>query len=351
MHPLLGSRDRLLIYFVLLLLVGLLLASAVVISGRSGWLPALLIVLPPTLFYGFIGLSAWYPCRSMPLSTTRRTRLVAIHLSGAFVSSALWLLLWRGWLTLLGVAPWGDELEAELVPAFQFLFIVGILLYLLSVAAHYLILAFEASAEAEQRALQYRLLANEAELKAFKAQIDPHFLFNSLNSISALCGSRPNDARAMSQQLGEFLRRSLRLGAMERVTLEEELDLVHGYLGIEQIRFGERLRIEETIDPGSRSCVLPPLLLQPLVENAVRHGISSMVEGGTVRIDARTDGNHVAIAIENDYDEESPASRGEGIGIQNVRGRLQSSFDGEGSMSIATGDGRFRVELVLPRNE
>ncbi len=213
---------------------------------------------------------------------------------------------------------------------------------------HYLILAFEASREAEERALEYRILAREAELKAFKSQIDPHFLFNSLNSISALCGVRPADARSMSQRLASFLRSSLRLGGRNRIPLAEELELVDVYLSIEQVRFGSRLRVEKDVDPSCADCAVPPLILQPLVENAVRHGIASLIDGGTVSISASRTATHLIVVVENDYDPEERSSTGEGIGMENVRGRLRTSFDERAVFLAQPQDGRFRVELRIP---
>src|SRR5207302_2096928 len=124
-----------------------------------------------------------------------------------------------------------------------------------------------------------RVLAREAELRAFKAQVDPHFLFNSLNAVASMCGSRPLEAREMAQRLADFFRLILRLGALERITLAEEIDLVQRYLAIEQVRFGDRLTTHINVDENAARCMVPPLLLQPLVENAVRHGVASMVEG------------------------------------------------------------------------
>jgi len=143
-----------------------------------------------------------------------------------------------------------------------------------------------ADREALNREMQALVIARDAELKALKAQINPHFLFNSLNSISALAGIDAVRAREMCVGLSDFLRNSLRMGEREVVPLSEELALADSYLGVEQVRFGARLRVEQAMEPGCETCLVPPLLLQPLVENAVKHGIASMVDGGTVRLEA-----------------------------------------------------------------
>jgi LytS/YehU family sensor histidine kinase len=225
---------------------------------------------------------------------------------------------------------------------------MGVLVYLLSVAVHYLVLALETAREAELRGVQARVLAREAELRALRAQVDPHFLFNSLNSISALTSEDPAAARRMCLLLSGFLRRSLALGARDRITLEEELALVADYLAIEKVRFGPRVDVRQEVGEASLICAVPPLLLQPLVENAVRHGLAHLLEGGTIRITARRKGGRLSIAIENPRDPERPTRRGEGVGIANVRDRLRSLYGDEASASFRADDASYRVDLNLP---
>src|SRR6185369_12389052 len=189
----------------------------------------------------------------------------------------------------------------------------------------------------------------EAELRAFKAQVDPHFLFNSLNAVASLCGSRPHDAREMAQHLADFFRLILRLGAQEKITLAEEIDLVSRYLAIEKVRFGDRLKVNISVDEGAAQCHVPPLLLQPLVENAVRHGVASMVEGGTIDVEATLRDGMLRILIDNPADPDRADQRGEGIGLQNARGRLNAVSEGRANFNAAEAEGRFRVSIELPR--
>ncbi|HZX29290.1 MAG TPA: histidine kinase, partial [Telluria sp.] len=177
---------------------------------------------------------------------------------------------------------------------------------------------------------------------------DPHFLFNSLNSISALTSIDPARARSMTLQLSDLFRRTLGLEASRKITLAEEAALVDGFLAIEQVRFGARLRVERDLDAAALACLLPPLLLQPLVENAVKHGIGGLPEGGTVTIRAQRAGSLLRVQVENDMDADLPARPGNGIGLANVRQRLQAAYAHEASASWAREADIFRVELVLP---
>ena len=150
----------------------------------------------------------------------------------------------------------------------------GLLLYLLSLAVSYLVAVVDHARASERRALEVQVLAREAELRMLRAQIDPHFLFNSLHSISALTVSDAAAARRMCVLLADFLRESLALGVETRITLKRELGLVARFLDVERVRYGSRLQHRIEADADADACLVPPLLLQPLVENAITHGIA-----------------------------------------------------------------------------
>jgi LytS/YehU family sensor histidine kinase len=225
---------------------------------------------------------------------------------------------------------------------------LGVLFYLLSVNFYYVLLAEQASQEAEARVLQASILAREAELKALKAQVNPHFLFNSLNSISALTSSDAPRAREMCVLLGDFLRRTLGLGEKSAIPLEEELSLVRAFLAVEKIRFGARIQMEENVEKEALEIQIPPLLLQPLVENAVAHGIANLVEGGWIKLDAHCGGGNLSITIENNFDPDAPPRRRGGVGLANVRQRLLARYGERASFVVKTDSGCFRVEMVMP---
>jgi LytS/YehU family sensor histidine kinase len=150
--------------------------------------------------------------------------------------------------------------------------------------------------------------------------------------------------------LGEFLRQTLDVSARQRIPLADELAMAERYLNIEQVRFGSRLRVERRVDQDASGCLVPPLLLQPLVENAVTHGIARLLEGGLIRLDVSRTNGRLAIVIENPCDAEpgSVAARPGGMGLDNVRNRLDAMFGRDARMETRTEAGLFRVELELP---
>ena len=259
-----------------------------------------------------MGLGTLWVCQAAPLQLSRVVRSLGTQLVAAIVSAALWLAAARGWAAILERLDVFPGLVAKQVEASPLLLGLGVALFLLTAALHYLLLAIGASQLAERRALEFEIASREAELRALRAQIHPHFLFNSLNSINALIAARPEEARQLCVRLADFLRRSLTVGSRETIPLAEELDLAEQLLGIEKVRFGDRLSHAVVADDAARACVVPPLLLQPLVENAVTHGIAQMLEGGEIRIEAERRGPELRISIRNPRDSDAPCAEGHG---------------------------------------
>ena len=346
MHPILGDRRNLAIYLLLWQLVGLLLTIG--LRDTSTWTTSAAFFLPLAFVYAFVCLSAWYLCRAIPLDAGRRIlNIVAGHVLGAILASVLWVMFAGFWAAgldaLTGIG------AQELYTGQQLrLLVVGALLFWLSSACHYMLIAFQASRDAETRAIELDLLAREAELRALRAQIDPHFIFNSLHSISALTASDSAAARRMCLLLADFLRETLRLGANSRITLADELALADRFLAIEQVRLGSRLQVTRDTDPEAGTCLVPPLLLQPLVENAVVHGIGQLVDGGTIRLRAAREGTTLSITLENPCDPDRPRTRGVGLGLTLLQKRLVAQCGAYDAVRAGEEAGRYRVEVRMP---
>lgn len=335
MHPILSSARRVTMY----LAVWVPIAGLLAVATRE----SLAVLAPACLIYAFVSLTPWYICRSRPLQLSKAAELAATHLAAALASGGL--------LTIATLAA-GAVLQKP-VTAGAPIFGMGVLLYLASVGLHYAALAAEASRAAERRAAEAVTLAREAELLALRIQLNPHFLFNSLHSISALATVDGPRAREMCLRLAAFLRTSLGLRNRESIPLGEELALARSYLEVERVRFGARLQLKEDMDEACEACKVPPLILQPLVENAVKHGIAGLVEGGTISLRMRCVEQGVAVTIENDIDPETdshPPARANslGIGQQHVRRRLEVRYGSRASLEAGRGTGVYRVVLRFP---
>jgi two-component system LytT family sensor kinase len=211
----------------------------------------------------------------------------------------------------------------------------------------------------EQKLEEQGRLLLEARLDALQRQINPHFLFNTLNSIASLIRSKPELAREMIVKLGNILRMLLREGEAF-VPLEEELSFTDDYLDIEVVRFGEKLRVVKEIAADTLDVVVPSMLLQPLIENSIKHGLEPRISGGTVTLRSRIEHGRLVIEIEDDGVGIEPGGgmaapvsgivrEGSGIGMKNVRERMQVLYGGAAHVEIVSRPGRgTKVRLVMP---
>ena len=186
----------------------------------------------------------------------------------------------------------------------------------------------------------------KARFDALQARIRPHFLFNSMNTIAGLIRVRPDDAERAVEDLSDLFRAALGHQAAHS-TLAEELDLVRRYLDIEKLRLGERLHVDMQVDALPPEMPVPALLLQPLVENAVYHGVQQLAQGGTVKISGRRDGDSIAIEIRNPRPPTRAAQR-HGMALENTRARIESHFGARGSLDIRAGADQFVCVVTLP---
>lgn len=351
MHPILGGLRQLGLYLLAWVpLVGIL-AYMFTRSGEVRWTEAIALTTPLCAIYASLCLAAYYPCRATPLEQSGFLKLLLTHFTAAILLATLWVHLAKAMAT--GLTRWAGwhGFDVRLADNLPTLWMTGLLLYALAVTFHYTVLAQQASREAQERALQAQVLARDAELKALRAQVNPHFLFNCLHSISALTSADAGKAREMCILLADFLRTTLRVGRQESITLEDELALIRGYLAIEKVRFGARVRMEEQVDKQALGLLLPPLLLQPLVENAIRHGIANLPEGGVISLFAQRNQKAVSIVVENTFDPDTPSSLKTGLGLDNVRRRLHTRYGTDAAIAVNTKDSLFTVELRVPMQE
>jgi len=256
MHPFFSRPERLFVYLASWLGISLL-ASFAVSGPDMSFLAAAALTVPIALAFSFVSLSSWDVCRTLPLRETHSLRVGITVVAAAVIGGWLFQGIVFAWAWILN----GASTDGLVIPGpTLLLFTTGFVLYLISVIFHYLLLAYESSRTAERRSLEAEILARSSELKALRAQIDPHFLFNSLNSIAALISTEPERARAMTVQLADFFRSSVAAGRQLLIPLSEELRIVGSYLQIEQVRYGKRLRVTLTdgteTDPVLVPCVI-----------------------------------------------------------------------------------------------
>ena len=338
MHPIFQNWKFFLLYLSVWVPLGAILGMLISVAGSLRPMETAAIIVPVIVVLDFVCLSPWYVCRALPLRSSGAPRLLGQHVLAAMVVAGGVLLIAR--LSASGFSGIFPGLDRRFGAAQPVLSVMVAMIYLLSIAMHYVVIEAQTSRRSE-------LLAREAQWRALKAQVNPHFLFNSLNSISALTSSDAGRAREMCVRLADFLRTSLRLGERSSIPFREEMELTRMYLDVEQVRFGRRLRLHEDLEPACDECEVPALLIQPLVENAVKHGIALLDEGGEILMLGRRVREGLLFSIENPYDPQAPASRS-GIGLANVRQRLEARYGSAGKLEVEASDDVYRVTLMLP---
>jgi hypothetical protein len=215
----------------------------------------------------------------------------------------------------------------------------SLILFLLWSGFYYVFVIIEKSRKQELLNLQWQASKNEIELKNLRAQLNPHFLFNSLNSIRALVGINPDQAKSAITQLSGLLRNSINLGKLRLIPLKDELELVDNYLKLEQIRFEERLSVKLLVDDAAKNCQIPPLMVQTIVENSIKHGISKSIGGGEIIISATYKNAELLLTVENTGKIDATDSDN-GVGVANTKKRLAILFADNAEFKLFQ-DGNF----------
>src|ERR1700678_524917 len=256
-------------------------------------------------------------------------RLIALSV----VASAVWYGLDSLWIHAVVGLPWNTSLSIPMALTLE-TFFASILVFVW-LCLYYFYDLFDRLNRSEIERFQLMTSVKEAELRALKSQVNPHFIFNSLNSLRALIDEDPARARQAVTQLANLLRYSLQSGQLETVPFEDELDVVNDYLALEQVRHEERLRLRLDIAPNALQLPIPPMLLQTLVENAVKYGISQRPEGGEIAITAFNEGGALRILVSNPGElRQGLQASSTGLGLHNAAERLRLIFGDRATLKL-----------------
>lgn len=365
MHPVLSSPRAIAWYIWAWSVAGLLMAWGLVARGLAQWPNALWFALPVAVGFGFVATSAYYICRAVPVAQRRLVvGLSTFVLASGVAATVTWAaaIAWNQFCLAWGMAGTGVEMTTVLNAA---VWMGSAALFVVSLLVHDIMITMDQMRQSQQRELQSRALARDAELQLLRAQVNPHFLFNSLNSISALTSMDPAAARCMTIALAQYFRQTLSLSSHATIPLAQEVAHCQCFLDIETQRFGPKLQVDVQLDGTAGSALVPPMLLQPLVENAVKHGIANSIRGGTVRIHAAAQGAWLHVTIDNPAEGDPghpPAADGKpsaprnntglGLGMRATRQRLHGLYGDQARVvhrvERKDDDDRFVVELTLP---
>jgi len=298
------------------------------------------------LFYG-VGLAYWFNVRYSSFEKSQLFNLLISHLAAAALSVALVVFLSQ---TILKAIYPEEEYAEFLKDSMPLRAGVGFLYYIIINLMYYLILYYEDLRERSLKQSQLESLLKSSELEMLKSQINPHFIFNSLNSVSSLTIISPEKAREMIVKLSDFLRYSLGKQNDQMNSLKDEVNSILLYLDIEKVRFGDRLSVAIDMQETCEHLLLPNLILQPLFENAIKHGIYESLEQITIQLEATCEANVLKVSVSNEYDPNATTKKGKGIGLHNIRERLRLIYGISNGVFIHKTDRIFTVRLEIPQN-
>ena len=301
--------------------------------------------------YALLTILIWWICKKISFEENLKIVFIALHFILANIFSAMWLfIVYSLWYFNAGEDIFKMVKASEII-GWQFLF--GVTLYFLAAGIFYTIIYYKIFKQKQLIEAELKLLTRDAELKALKLQMNPHFLFNSLNSINALITKDPSQARVMISRLSELLRMSLETHEKVFIPLKEELELVNLYLEIEQIRFNDKMKYSEKIDTDLLVKQFPAMMLQPLLENAVKHGIANSTTGGEIELSIKKNDQYMQGVVCNKLLNKpviKTVKNGHGTGIANIRQRLNRLYgdDYELEVNNLMALNSFEVRFKIP---
>ena len=346
-NPLIERIKHIYIYVIVWLVITILQTLLILFATDLKFYVALTDSLVFNVLFAFLAVTVWYPIRYGNPEGKLSVGIIITYLIVGVVILTGWLYL--GYMILKLILVDHETYFTFLNDSFIARLATGILYYGVTLLIYHL---FIYSKELEAKNLneaKLNLLVKESELNVLRSQLNPHFLFNSLNSISSLTISDPETARDMIIKLSEFLRYALKHGEREKTRFSDEIKNIELYLEIEKIRFGEKLIFEKEIGKGCEQGMIPNMILQPLFENAVKHGVYESTEPITIRMACMPDSRNLKISIRNNFDSQQVSRRGAGIGLRNVRNRLVLIYARDDLMQIHKSENEFEVTLQIPQ--
>ncbi|WP_156027159.1 sensor histidine kinase [Sporocytophaga myxococcoides] len=348
-HPFTGKLKQLYFYITVWVLISMAHTVVLFYLYHQPFLPAILDAVIFNFLFSFTGLSLWYMVRYLNFENQSFYFICTNYLGAALIF--VLLSVGSGYLLLNVVSESNYEYLKFLDASIPWRCILAFFYFLAFVLIYYLIMFSRTIKEKQLKEAELKSAIQETELSMLKSQLNPHFIFNSLNSINALTILDPQAAGEMIVKLSTFLRKSLDQGKTSLIDIEEELETINLYLDIEKIRFGEKLQIELDIKNSVNGALIPPMLLQPLVENAVKHGVYESLESITISINAELANGNLHISVENSCDQEIKKVGRKGIGLRNVAQRLYLSFGRSDLLKIHREHHAFRVDVFIPQKQ
>ena len=334
-------------YWFIWVIVATAYAAILIIIWNVEWLQAAVDAFTFSSLFSVMGIAVWNVVKFSGLDSARVINTLATHLVAAGL--LVFVLVSGGEVILNALFIEQPEFYGFGSAYHIYRLIIGGLIYVLLAINFYLVFYYEEYRSRKIREVEMDKHLKSAELNMLKAQINPHFIFNSLNSVSSLTLTNPEKAHEMVIQLADFLRYSIRKNADQKVKLEQEIEAIELFLEIEKTRFGDRLKVKVLCDEGSKSKMLPALILQPIIENAIKYSLHETDSDSVVKINCESTPDDLQIIITNNFDKDTVATKGEGIGLKNVINRLNLVYSRQDLLDTTITGDIFKVKITIPQ--
>jgi sensor histidine kinase YesM len=345
-HPVLGNRLWLIVWWLAWLFLAMGQSLLFYFAYGSFTKISILDSGISLLIYSGLSLSLWYPFSYFNSGEKKTLSLISnLILTGAF-TIAIWILLTK--VIMTNIVPAEQNYISYWNITLPYRIGTGAIIYFLVILTYFLNVSLTNLSEKNAKEVKLQNIVKETELRLLRSQINPHFLFNSLNSISSLTITDPEKARDMIVKLSEFMRYALSRKDEQPVTLRSEIENLMLYLEIEKVRFGDRLTTEEIIDGESLEFKIPVLLLQPLYENAIKHGVYESTESVKITTNAKIENGYIKITISNNFSETPSQKKGTGTGLSNVSRRMELFYGNKASITSTRENNIYTVTLYMP---
>jgi len=344
-NPILKSPKSILLYLLFVAAIAVLYVNLITLEGKISFTISIVDAIVFNLLIAALGLSFWYSSVYLSIERNQITKVILSHFGGGLLISIVWLAL--GYFAVYSIISDTEMFSDFFVKTIKSRFIIGILYYFLLTAFYYIVIYYTGFQERVLKETELKNLVTEAELRSLKFQINPHFIFNSLNSMSALTEIDPKKAKQMIIKLADFLRYTLANNDRQKNSLNEELKNIKLYLDIEKIRFDDKFIYIEELREECGKTEIPSMILQPLFENAIKHAVYETLDTVTIKLTCLKQDDFLKITLCNNFEGESH-KKGAGVGLKNIKDRLSLIYQQDNLMEIKKENGKFTVNIYIP---
>ena len=346
-HPILNSKNNLLIYSLAWILLIGIQTIALFQLFNFPWVYALVDGLVYGILFYIFGIGLYFFIRFQEFYKQNKVSVFVEHATSLVVIVSIWVI--SGIYILSALFSQNEEISAFLWEAISWRYVNGFLMFIVLILFYYLNSYYSHIQEKQKKENDLLRTLKDTEINLLRSKLNPHFLFNSLNSLYALIQTKPENASEMLLELSDYLRFSLDQDYKKMISLEEEMTNLNRYLAIEKMRFGDKICFEKDWDDNCNELQIPALILQPLLENAIKYGLQGNVDQVKIIIRCFLEQDQLCLEIENNYDDKTAFRKGAGMGMYSVRKRLEILFKQYHLFKIEKKNAIFSVRLIIPQ--